>query len=390
MTLSRSFCCVVALGVVRQCLGYVTTLNIDDSIEGRRAGHSTIVLEDSHMLATIGGFNVVSWHDGIHDVDTLSFFNTTTQAWVFASFASELARNHFILEGPFLVDSKQYYVVVTGQNSSTGELCNDSAVLLTVNNESSLEAVHLQASGSNVKGPTPSPRVLSAATVINNEMYMFGGEYNQADGVMQGSFPYSDELFLFTLEYTNASLGIQWHVVHTYVDSVLQERPVPRSGHSFDAIDNSTIMLFGGKHYNFGQTGEFQGMVEYLDDTWLLRVQDRRWIHFDTGSSHPEHRAGHATTTKDGIVYLHGGFSLATNRYVVYDDLWTFKKISGDTVEWEKLVPAGSTTRKAWHSLIVSPSSTGLLLVGGLTSDQTTRNFSLVDGKISLISGITL
>lgn len=383
-------CLVVLAGSIKGTVAYTTTPNVAESSLGQRLGHAVAPLEDGHTLATVGGFNVLPSQKSLVPVEPLAFFNTTSYAWHSPASSQELARIHFIFNGPITLEERTYYVVFGGQNSTTRAFCNQSVQLLRKTNVSANYLQLEDVSATPLTALTPRPRILAAGTLANNEMYMFGGELDQDNDVINSAYPFSDELFKLTLHKLNGSLGVEWHMVHASADFTSAERPVARSGHSFDAIDNSTIVLFGGKHYNYGEPGEFQGRVEYLEDTWLLHLREVRWMRLITGSTHPARRAGHASAVRGELLFVHGGFSLANDDFVVYDDLWVLKKNVANVLEWGELHPTSNALPKAWHVLVASAYTADLFIIGGLTLQESTTNFSVVDHRVSSISGMSV
>jgi len=174
-------------------------------------------------------------------------------------------------------ENDQYIFMFGGWNGST---YSKSGYLLETNHYEYLESYEnwLQ---------SPSPR--RDHTCVYNELrqkyYLFGGwnpvEWNYTDTLF-------NELYL---------LDPWWKWTK---EEVYGEMPCARRGHSciFSVIPEECIILFGGVY----------GYNRFLDDLFILRIEEKKWEKIEAGGDLPSKRAWHtASLIGSKFMFIFGG-----------------------------------------------------------------------------------
>jgi N-acetylneuraminic acid mutarotase len=144
-----------------------------------------------------------------------------------------------------------------------------------------------------------------SATVVNNQIYFFGG-YSASE------VAYLNQMFVLnkTSEtWTCTQINDNYEV------------PPARQYHSISAI-NSELYIFGG-----------QGVNSYLGDMWKLD-KNKEWQSVHTLGSVPSSRYGHSVASTGDIIVLWGGFSDSGYQ----NDLYVFSALNN---YWRKIEPDG-------------------------------------------------
>ena len=264
----------------------------------------------------------------------------------------------------------------------------------------------------------PDPRHgHAAATFERTGMVVFGGYAKERVTEWCGSCPYLNDLWILTNDG-----GVKWK--WTYVDNAgfdwphllhpLSVRPHERYGHSFDnfgdatseASGKTTMVLFGGKTYNYGD-GPGRGNIEYRKDVWVLEArytgthplkssgvtEDNLQLFWrikpTRGDKLLAPRAFHATAVDvDGAkMYVFGGYAVdhdAKRAPRFFDDVW---ELDLATWQWTDLtassgnsgVAGAHMSARAHHSAALLRYAPGLhgggatvLIVSGLTRVRAT------------------
>lgn len=78
--------------------------------------------------------------------------------------------------------------------------------------------------------------------------------------------------------------------------------PTQRANHSLSLLQESSVALFGG-HGGSGYSRRA------FNDTWLLNLDNNRWTCLVCQGNPPAPRSGHTSFTKDGYLYIFGGWN---------------------------------------------------------------------------------
>ncbi|XP_060573402.1 kelch domain-containing protein 2-like [Ruditapes philippinarum] len=136
-----------------------------------------------------------------------------------------------------------------------------------------------------LQGPVPVPRAAHTAVRLKNVVYLFGGRH--------GDIRMNDlhSLELETLTWSG----------ELYVEGAC---PCGRSWHTFTAVSDEVIFLYGGYSDNFVS----------LSDAWQLNVTDRQWSQITMPFCKP--REWHtAFCSTDGEILIFGGFENDTLKW---------------------------------------------------------------------------
>jgi len=135
-----------------------------------------------------------------------------------------------------------------------------------------------------VSGVGPTPREGHSATLVADNIYVFGGSSEQG---------YMNDLYV--LAVGEQSAGEQMRMAWGTVD-VSGRAPSPREGHSATAV-NERIFVFGG----FTEEG-------YSNDLYVLNVALMAWEKPPVAGTAPSGREGHAATLFKDRIIVFGGF----------------------------------------------------------------------------------
>lgn len=135
-----------------------------------------------------------------------------------------------------------------------------------------------------VSGVGPTPREGHTATLVADNIYVFGGSSEQG---------YMNDLYV--LAVGEQSAGEQMRMAWGTVD-VSGRAPPPREGHSATAV-NERIFVFGG----FTEEG-------YSNELYVLNVELMAWEKPPVAGTAPSGREGHAATLFKDRIIVFGGF----------------------------------------------------------------------------------
>lgn len=165
--------------------------------------------------------------------------------------------------------------------------------------------------------PPPSPRARASATLVGNEVYIFGGVSQTQDGYVE----YFGDFHVYSLTYGS------W--VEMNITGGLA--PVARCGHTMTKVGNKLYLQGGGTMNN-----------EYLNDMHVFNLVTLRWEHMTMTGVPPTTRIMHgATAYKEKILYFGGD----DHEVGLSDNLFVF-----DTVHktWFSPPVAGITPGQRW------------------------------------------
>jgi hypothetical protein len=180
------------------------------------------------------------------------------------------------------------------------------------------------------QGDFPLPRAEHATCVINEILYLFGGN-SEKYGVL-------NDLYTFN------SQDLSWQILDMTV-SIDGAMPVRRAGHSFVSdINNQRCILFGGRQYSLATNSSLG-----LSDIWSFDVNRLQWQRLDRWNINsrsssatnnlPLGKQHVAATITNDHFYIFGGSDPVSGR--VYDDLWMFDMTLS---AWKQLYPYPSST----------------------------------------------
>eukprot|EP00756_Hemistasia_phaeocysticola_P010097 Hpha_TRINITY_DN14992_c0_g1::TRINITY_DN14992_c0_g1_i1::g.144899::m.144899 len=109
-------------------------------------------------------------------------------------------------------------------------------------------------------GREPEPRLAHAAASVHHHLYIHGGFY----GNQMGGTPYGD-----LWRYDEVS--DEWEEIHATGDI-----PSVRLHHSMLAVDDDTLLLYGGFNTFMGLEGH-----DSLDDLYKFDIPSKRWTRLD-------------------------------------------------------------------------------------------------------------
>ncbi|XP_068236512.1 kelch domain-containing protein 2-like isoform X2 [Palaemon carinicauda] len=128
-------------------------------------------------------------------------------------------------------------------------------------------------------GPRPSPRAAHTADIVGDTVYVFGGRFKNDR---------MNDLHCLNLTTSRWSGNL--------TDTRVQNAPEGRSWHTFNFIDDTKAVVYGG--FNVSQ--------QVLKDVWILNLEKERWEQFHHKDAKPAlwHTSGVAFP---GEVFYYGG-----------------------------------------------------------------------------------
>lgn len=175
------------------------------------------------------------------------------------------------------------------------------------------DTVEMQWSRPTVSGRVPEPRFGHTACVIDNCMYIFGG---------QSQIPamYLDEVFCLDL------LKLNWKLLHTH-------------GYPPPSLSFSTAVPVGKRMYIYG--GEDVCSAEtYFTDVMYLDTSSRRWHKLVAHGTIPRARGKHSVFMYNNYLCVFGGYNSQSGEH--FNDLHRFNL---DKAEWEAVNPLGQVPK---------------------------------------------
>ena len=135
------------------------------------------------------------------------------------------------------------------------------------------------------QGHIMGPRESMGATVVGDNMFLFGGNTNDKS---QENDEYSDELFMITLKNSTV-----------HVKKIAPNSPIPqkRLSHSLSNLNNKYLILFGG---------ESLGVA--LNDIWVFDIDKNIWHEIKPQNSISARMAHVCYCYKDSV-FIFGGMS---------------------------------------------------------------------------------
>eukprot|EP01116_Phalansterium_solitarium_P017311 TRINITY_DN422_c0_g1_i1.p1 TRINITY_DN422_c0_g1~~TRINITY_DN422_c0_g1_i1.p1 ORF type:complete len:554 (+),score=142.11 TRINITY_DN422_c0_g1_i1:233-1894(+) len=250
------------------------------------------------------------------------------------------------------------------------------------------------------KGMIPSARCWFGACVVVNNLYVFGG-YN---GKKYNAF--LRDLHCLDLE------TMEWKELATK-----GEVPNVRYAHSFTAVDNHRIFMFGGaagKHYynslHILDTdtlvwskptiagipplercahatafihpylyvhGGDHGMGLYLDDMSLLHTESLTWTVPCTTNPKPPPRGWHSVSTVGDKLYFFGGCN-ESRKHSLFNDVWI---LHTTTMEWENPKLKNKTPARYSHTSVAV--GTDMVVIGGKYKDGGYADVNWLDTELA-------
>jgi len=157
---------------------------------------------------------------------------------------------------------------------------------------------------------SPSPRSSHSLCCVNNDFYIFGGEFEARNAL-------NSSLFIFD----GKSFKSYSHEIS----------PSSRLGHT-TAVIGSKIYLFGGRDSSKNDLG----------DIWCFDTLSSSWncLEIPNNAPKPEPRSYHAMESIDQKIYIFGGCGYDSTLKAAsrLNDLWVFDP---QFLTWEKLSPEG-------------------------------------------------
>lgn len=203
----------------------------------------------------------------------------------------------------------------------------------------------------------PGCRGFHTAVAVGDVVVVFGGlQYREtmipqpfSSSIRPGDVHCLSDVYLYHI------VKASWHRVRCDV------QPEPRYGHVCAALDEDTMVLFGGR----SQTGKL------LSDTWFFSVSASRWTALEQEELSPPPAArvfSAMCSLNDSSVLLFGGTDGAQN----YGDVWIFRAAEW---RWERGVTAGLPPQPRYGHAIATASTSpdGDVDFGGDVSVATMR-----------------
>lgn len=186
----------------------------------------------------------------------------------------------------------------------------------------------------------PGCRGFHTAVTVGEVVVIFGGLQYQKTRIPQpftSSIRPGDVTCLGNI-YIYHIVNTSWHVVHS------KNQPEPRYGHVCAALDNDTMIMYGGR----GQGGKI------LSDTWFFTVSTSTWnkLEIEKLCPPPQARMFSAMCSLNNYsVLLFGGTDGSQN----YGDTWIFR---GHEWRWERGITAGCPPQPRYgHTMCVVKTS---------------------------------
>jgi N-acetylneuraminic acid mutarotase len=135
------------------------------------------------------------------------------------------------------------------------------------------------------QGHSMGPRESMGATVVGDNMFLFGGNVNDKQ---DESDEYTDDLFMISLKNNTA-----------HVKKLIPASPIPpkRLSHSLSNLNNKYLILFGGE--SFGQA---------LNDIWVFDIDKNIWHEIKPQNSISARMAHVCYCYKDSV-FVFGGMA---------------------------------------------------------------------------------
>ena len=194
-------------------------------------------------------------------------------------------------------------------------------------------------------------RASAAFTVLNNLVYILGGQYKNERG---------DDIFVN--DFTTLSAEGNFTRL-----SLTGDIPFPRI-YAEAWSYNDFIFFFGGlvqkidekRNQDFAEREK--GQDYYTNETYRLHPSTNNIVRLETKGTPPSPRRWFAMAQIDHRVFIQGGFGNHDGN--TYFPLSDFFALDLDTFEWSEIKPSGIPDGLRAHSL-TAVSSSQLLLVGG-------------------------
>ncbi len=141
----------------------------------------------------------------------------------------------------------------------------------------------------------PAPRAASqmlAVPIDGGKLFLFGGEFASPS---QLQFYHFKDLWVYHIKSKN------WEKINA------PNPPSPRSGHRM-VYSKKKIFVFGGFYDN-------NTTFTYFNDTYTFSLESYTWNKLEVTGTPPEPRSGCVmSTTKDGKIFVYGGYTKARGK----------------------------------------------------------------------------
>jgi len=169
-------------------------------------------------------------------------------------------------------------------------------------------------------------------------------------------------------------------VSHYVVQEMVQEQakvvniPAPRANHTLTFTMDSQVVLFGG-HGGVGYTRKA------FNDSWVLNLDNDRWTELLCQGNPPAARSGHSAFSKDGMLFVFGGW----NNESQFNDLFL---LDVENKDWSDIDLSWSVPR--WnHSMQLAeaiPSWRVFVFGGACDKLSEGRALGQFDNKIGVLN----
>lgn len=194
-------------------------------------------------------------------------------------------------------------------------------------------------------GASPEPVSGQSSIIVENKLYMFGGENSRQQA--------TNNLYILDLDQ------LKWE------KRIFIENDIPNMmGHTanYNHFDNSLI-IFGG----FAKG-------KYLNTVYSYSIEKLYWELNETAQTElPEGRIYHSAVLAEDALYIYGGVNIDGN---YLGDMWKFDLVSK---LWEKILPANKgeddiPLPRCGHTMTYHPETNSIFIFGGKISNIQERN----------------
>lgn len=149
--------------------------------------------------------------------------------------------------------------------------------------------------------------------------------------------------------------------------------PTQRANHSVSNIVESSVVLFGGH----GGSGYAR---KAYNDTWLLNLDNHRWTNLICQGNPPAPRSGHTAFSKDGVLYVFGGW----NNESQFND---FFMLDVENKDWTDVDMSWSVPRWNHCMQLVEAIPSWRVFVYGGSADRTGagRSLGVFDNQVGVL-----
>jgi len=226
-----------------------------------------------------------------------------------------------------------------------------------------------------VRGSMPSARAHHAAAHFREVMFVFGGSSAQAvpslenESLVFTNFSGMSDTKLGDLWSFNTT-SETWDMIHVAEANLTlqppdrhgryQTGPMSRSHHTFVKGRGDALILFGGQ----AQSGLFMSEVHILQARHLI------WETAVTLGSGPGARAGHASVTSGGRMWVYGGYRMQVHTRNVRLDSRLYYLALSDLTWYQPPAPTSNFPMRYGAALINAPSGTFAIVAGATATPR--------------------